>query len=188
MKSQPRNPVYLSYYNSKMGRITLVASNKGLVRVSLPLNNSTNFEELLQNRFEVKFEKNHILERVCKELDEFFTYKRKKFDVPFDIQEGTDFQRKVWNQLLKIPYGKTYSYKQIANMINNPGAVRAVGSANKANPLPLFIPCHRCIGSNGSLVGYAGNDPKNLKFKADLLQFEKNKNSLFTLLSKEDSV
>ena len=188
MKLQSKNTVYLAYYNSKMGRITLVASNKGLIRVSLPLNNNNNFEGFIQDRFEVKFEKNHILEHACQELDEFFAYKRKKFEIPFDIQEGTEFQRKVWNQLLKIPYGKTYSYKQIATMIDNPGAVRAVGSANKANPLPLFIPCHRCIGSNGALVGYAGNDPKNLKFKADLLQFEKNKNNLFTLLSKQDSV
>ena len=68
-------------------------------------------------------------------------------------------------------------------MINNPGAVRAVGLANKANPLPIFIPCHRVIGANGTLVGYAGNDPQNLKFKAKLLQFEKEKTGLLSMIN-----
>lgn len=173
----------IAYYESKFGRITLLASDKGLIKVSLPLNNYPEFESNLANDFDIKRKNNKILDQASRELDEFFSYKRKKFDVPYDIQEGTDFQRSVWNQLSKIPYGKTCSYKDIAIRINNPAAVRAIGLANKANPLPLFIPCHRVIGSNGALVGYAGNDPKNLEFKAKLLQFEKNKNGLLSMIS-----
>lgn len=181
--STSKPEAFIGYYESKFGRITLLASDKGLIKVSLPLNNYEEFESSLNQHYNITNKSNRILTQACKELDEFFSYKRKKFDVPFDIQEGTDFQRSVWNQLTKIPYGKTCSYKDIAVKIDNPGAVRAIGLANKANPLPLFIPCHRVIGSNGTLVGYAGNDPKNLKFKANLIQFEKNKNGLLSMLS-----
>jgi methylated-DNA-[protein]-cysteine S-methyltransferase len=184
MSKSVKETVYFSYFESKMGRISLVASNRGLIKTSLPLNSSSKFEEDLHKHYEVKNEKNSILDQACVQLSEFFLYKRKKFDIPYDIQEGTDFQRKVWNQLQMIPYGKTYSYKQIALKINNPGAVRAIGLANKANPLPLFIPCHRVIGSDGSLVGYAGSDPKNLDFKAKLLKFEKSKGGLDSFLEK----
>ena len=173
-----KKTVFLDYYESKFGKITLVASDTGLMRVSLPLKNSSGFEKRLVENYNVIYGNNSILDQAKGELEEFFSYARKKFEVPFDLQDGTDFQRGVWNELLKIPYGRTYSYKQIAMKLNNPGAVRAVGLANKANPLPLFIPCHRVIGSNGALVGYAGNDPENLKFKDKLLSFEKNKNSL----------
>ena len=173
----------IAYYESKFGRITLLASDKGLIKVSLSLNKYEEFKSSLTQHYNITTKNNQILDQACKELDEFFSYKRKKFDVPFDIQEGTDFQRSVWHQLTKVPYGKTCSYKDIAVRINNPGAVRAIGLANKANPLPLFIPCHRVIGANGALVGYAGNDPKNLEFKAKLLQFEKNKNGLLSMLS-----
>lgn len=182
MSSHSDNIVYWTFHDSVFGRFYLAASDKGLVKVSLPLNNNDHFEESIQDRFHIVFERNHILKQACLELDEFFAYKRKKFSVPFDIREGTTFQQSVWCQLEKIPYGKTYSYKQIATMINNPNAVRAVGQANKLNPLPLFIPCHRCIGSSGALVGYAGSNPKNLKFKEKLLLFEKNKNSLLSLI------
>lgn len=178
MKLTSKATMFIGYFQSKLGKITLVASDKGLVKVSLPLNNYNDFESKLSERYELKNESNDILIQAIKELDEFFQYKRTTFSVPYDIQEGTEFQREVWNQLKRIPYGKTYSYKQVAIQINNPGAVRAVGLANKANPLPLFIPCHRVIGAKGALVGYAGNDPKNLEFKADLLKFEKNKNNL----------
>ncbi len=182
MVSNLKNYVYLTTYESPLGFFTIVASDKGLIKVSLPISDKHEFEQKLSNQFLIKKEKNSILQQACHELDEFFTYKRKNFTIPFDIQEGTDFQRSVWQQLEKIPYGKTYSYKQIAAMIDNPNAVRAVGQANRLNPLPLFIPCHRCIGSSGALVGYAGSNPKNLKFKEKLLLFEKNKNSLLSMI------
>lgn len=90
-----------------------------------------------------------------KQLDEYFNKKRKIFDLPFDLS-GTEFQLKVWNELLKIPYGAVCSYIDIAKRIGNKPAVRAVGSANGKNPISIIIPCHRVIGNDGSLVGYGG--------------------------------
>jgi len=90
-----------------------------------------------------------------KQLDEYFNNKRKKFSLPLRI-DGTDFQKQVWNELLNIPFGNTTSYKDIAKKLNNIDAIRAVGAANGKNKISIFIPCHRVIGSDGSLTGYAG--------------------------------
>jgi methylated-DNA-[protein]-cysteine S-methyltransferase len=86
----------------------------------------------------------------------------RRFDLPLDPQ-GTDFQKRVWQALLSIPYGETRSYSQIAATIGSPAAVRAVGAANGANPLPIVVPCHRVIGSNGKLVGYGGGLPLKIR-------------------------
>lgn len=101
------------------------------------------------------------------QLKEYFSLKRKKFNLKHDIQ-GTGFQKKVWNELLKIPYGETISYRELALRLGNILSIRAVGRANGANPLPVVIPCHRVIGSDGSLVGYGGG----LKIKEKLLELE----------------
>ena len=92
---------------------------------------------------------------VVKQLTEYFEGKRKVFDVPLNLK-GTEFQLAVWNELLRIPYGHTVSYAEIAHRIGRPSAIRAVGAANGANPIPVIVPCHRVIGSNGSLTGYGG--------------------------------
>lgn len=96
-----------------------------------------------------------VLLQCKKELGEYFKGARKDFDVPL-APAGTEFQRKVWDELLKIGYGNTTSYMAIAKKMNNPGAVRAVGLANGKNPVGVIIPCHRVIGEDGSLTGYAG--------------------------------
>ena len=96
-----------------------------------------------------------VIEKAVGQLDEFFAGKRKNFDVPL-LLIGTDFQKKVWNELLKIPFGKTASYGEIAYRIGMPKAVRAVANANGANAVSVFVPCHRVIGSDGSLTGYGG--------------------------------
>ena len=102
------------------------------------------------------------------QLKEYFAGKRKKFEVPLDPQ-GTEFQKKVWKALQEIPYGKTRSYKQIAKMIGQPKACRAVGMANNKNPIWILIPCHRVIGADGSLTGYGGG----IKMKQKLLEIER---------------
>jgi len=89
------------------------------------------------------------------QLHEYFTGKRKTFDFPL-APKGTPFQLAVWNALLEIPYGDTVTYAELARRIGKPSAVRAVGAANGANPIPVIIPCHRVIGSNGTLTGYGG--------------------------------
>jgi O-6-methylguanine DNA methyltransferase len=98
---------------------------------------------------------NELLKKTTEQLDEYFIGKRKVFDLPLKF-EGTSFQKKVWKALREINYGKTLSYKEIAEKINHPKAYRAVGSANNKNKLPIIIPCHRVIGTKGDLTGYAG--------------------------------
>lgn len=109
-----------------------------------------------------------LLSMATIQLDEYFQGKRTTFSLPFKLT-GTPFQLAVWKELQNIPYGKTTSYKEIAQKINKPKAYRAVGMANNKNPLPIIIPCHRVIGSNGKLIGYAGG----LKLKNYLLELEK---------------
>ncbi len=96
-----------------------------------------------------------VLKKCLQELDEYFDGKRKDFDFPFQ-QSGTEFQQKVWNELMNIPYGRTISYLQLSQKIGKAKAIRAVGTANGRNNLPIVVPCHRVIGSNGSLTGYGG--------------------------------
>ena len=109
-----------------------------------------------------------LLSMATIQLDEYFQGKRTTFSLPFKLT-GTPFQLAVWKELQNIPYGKTTSYKEIAQKINKPKTYRAVGMANNKNPLPIIIPCHRVIGSNGKLIGYAGG----LKLKNYLLELEK---------------
>ena len=111
-----------------------------------------------------------LIKKAASELFEYLNGKRKEFDLAL-LKDGTDFQISVWNELLKIPYGETRSYKDIAVAINNEKAVRAVGMANNRNKISIFIPCHRVIGSNKKLVGYGGG----LKIKEFLLNLESKK-------------
>jgi len=111
---------------------------------------------------------NALTDKAAGQLEEYFAGKRCEFDVPLDPQ-GTQFQRSVWKALLKIPYGETRSYKQIAQMVENPKGCRAVGMANNKNPIWIVIPCHRVIGADGSLTGYGGG----LEMKQRLLELEK---------------
>ncbi|WDL98661.1 methylated-DNA--[protein]-cysteine S-methyltransferase [Alicyclobacillus sp. ALC3] len=111
----------------------------------------------------------HWAEQAIAELREYFQGRRQHFTVPVTLQ-GTAFQTAVWNALRDIPYGETRSYQDIANAIGNPRAVRAVGQANRRNPVSVIVPCHRVIGANGALVGYAG---KHVDLKQRLLDLER---------------
>ncbi|WP_124065600.1 methylated-DNA--[protein]-cysteine S-methyltransferase [Clostridium sp. E02] len=107
-------------------------------------------------------EKTELIDRAVCQMEEYLVGERKQFDLPLAPQ-GTLFQKKVWEALLTIPYGTTKSYGEIATMIGNPKASRAVGGANNKNPISIIIPCHRVIGTNGSLVGYGGGLDKKTK-------------------------
>jgi len=113
---------------------------------------------------------NHVelLKKCALQLDEYFRGKRKVFHLPL-LLDGTAFQKKVWQELEKIPYGKTLAYSDIAAMVGNPRAVRAVGGANNRNPVSIIVPCHRVIGKDGTLTGYGGG----LWRKEWLLEHEK---------------
>lgn len=125
--------------------------------------------EITFNKRDIEIKENKLIRECYCQLEEYFDGKRKYFDIPLYI-EGTDFQKKVWYALMDIPYGEVRSYKDIAIAINNEKAVRAVGNANNKNKIPIIIPCHRVIGINGKLVGYAGG----LEIKEKLLELERN--------------
>jgi methylated-DNA-[protein]-cysteine S-methyltransferase len=112
-------------------------------------------------------DRNPLLLEAARQLRAYFAGALREFSLPLDI-EGTEFQKRVWGQVAAIPYGETRSYLQIATAIGSPRAVRAVGAANGANPVPIVIPCHRVIGANGKLVGYGGG----LTLKQRLLELE----------------
>lgn len=121
---------------------------------------------------------NHFFDKVKAELSEYFGGKRQNFEIEIDPQ-GTDFQKKVWNNLLNIPYGKTKSYAEVAKELGDIKSIRAAASANGKNPIAIIIPCHRVIGKNGELTGYAGGLPRK-KFLLDLENKIKNGvNTLF---------
>lgn len=127
--------------------------------------NKRRLERYLNASF--KTETSSVLEEAKRQLDEYFAGNRKAFTIPL-LLVGTDFQQQVWNELLNIPYGATTSYKEIAQSIGKPKAVRAVAGAIGANGISILIPCHRVVGSDNSLTGYAGG----LEAKKMLLQIE----------------
>jgi methylated-DNA-[protein]-cysteine S-methyltransferase len=136
--------LYTSYYNSPVGLLKIQCSDKFIKTVSF-----SDAEGDLQND-------EHKLLQVCaRQLDEYFAGKRKQFNLSLN-QDGTEFQTKIWDLLYKIPYGKTISYNELAKQYGDPKAVRAVASANGKNNIAIIVPCHRVIGSDQSLVGYAG--------------------------------
>jgi len=150
------------YYKSPVGTLWIGEKDGRISRVS--------FEEILDG----ELEKTSLIISACKQLDEYFAGERRVFDLPLNI-EGTEFQKKVWNALLRIEYGKTATYGDIAEVIGQPKAVRAVGGANNKNKIAIIIPCHRVIGKDGSLTGYAGG----LNVKEFLLNLESEQKSLF---------
>lgn len=149
---------------SPVGQLTLVGSNRGLAAV-LWEDDDPSRVRLGQS----KESANHpVLLRAQRQLEEYFAGKRRKFTVKLD-PAGTDFQTRVWKALRTIPFGETRSYGQIAEQIGSHKAVRAVGAANGANPLSIIVPCHRVIGADGKLTGFAGG----LAVKARLLALER---------------
>lgn len=151
------------YMPSPVGRLTLIASDKGLAAVL--------WENDRPNRVHAKAEEENeqhpVLLETERQLQEYFAGKRNTFSLPLDMI-GTSFQQQVWEALTTIPFGETRNYQQIANQLGNPKAVRAVGAANGRNPVSIIVPCHRVIGANGSLTGFAGG----LEAKAHLLSLE----------------
>ena len=130
-------------YETILGPVTFVEEDGALLAIST------------HRSFEGMVQETGLIKEAHLQFSEYLKGERKEFDIPFRMK-GTKFQKQVWTALCEIPYGETRSYKQIAEAIGNPKAVRAVGMANNQNPLLVLVPCHRVIGSNGQLVGYAG--------------------------------
>jgi methylated-DNA-[protein]-cysteine S-methyltransferase len=143
----------LFYASSKISGISfkILSSEKGIK--SIRMNSKENSDEM-KAATKLRTDDPYMC-GIFDQLEEYFKRERKKFNISLDIT-GTDFQKHVWDELSKIPYGKTISYKQLAKSLGSLKLVRAVGRANGANPVPIVIPCHRVINSNGNLGGYSG--------------------------------
>ena len=147
--------------NSPLGDILVARSERGLTHINFQQSDSTVEPQPTWARDDGAFDD------VAAQLSEYFAGQRRNFDLPLD-PAGTDFQQSVWRALCEIPHGETWSYGEIARRLGQPTASRAVGAANGRNPLPIVVPCHRVIGSNGQLTGYRGG----VKFKEALLELE----------------
>lgn len=145
-----KKPITSCTFMSPCGLLYLGATDEGLCHLGWsPISGSTEG-------------KTPILDKACLQLSEYFEGRRQQFDIPIHFLHGTDFQKRCWLALASIPYGTTISYGQEAQWIGNPKAVRAVGQANHVNPISIILPCHRVIGSNGSLIGYGGGLDKKI--------------------------
>jgi len=149
--------LYYSRIDSPVGPLLLAVSQGGLVALEFGA----------ANVGDGWVESAKKIAPYARQLEEYFAGRRRRFDLPLDLR-GTDFQKRCWQELLKIPYGETRSYADIARAIGNPSAVRAVGLANGQNPIAIIVPCHRVIGSDCSLTGYGGG----LETKRKLLELE----------------
>ena len=147
--------MYQYSYDTVIGKIYIAEKDNCICNVSFGTLN-------------YKGKETYLIKKTYSQLKEYFAGNRKIFDIPISAN-GTEFQIKVWEELQKIPYGKIRTYKEIAENIGNKNASRAVGMANNKNPIAIIIPCHRVIGSNGDLTGYAGG----IKLKQYLLNLEK---------------
>ncbi|TYS30810.1 methylated-DNA--[protein]-cysteine S-methyltransferase [Bacillus pumilus] len=156
--------MYYTVYHAPIGALYLVEKDAAIIEVMF------DDEPFLAKKQEANLieEETHVLQEAKKQLDEYFNGERQVFDLPLK-QTGSPFQEQVWQALSAIPYGESKSYADIAEAIGNPKAVRAIGQANRRNTLPIFIPCHRVIGKDRSLTGYAGT---KTDMKAVLLELE----------------
>ena len=144
--------------DSSVGNLVIGVTSKGCCLVEFEDRMKlSKIKQVLRNKFNAEFieGKNNMLDQIELELKQYFKGNLQEFTIPLDIR-GSPFQGKVWQELLKIPYGKTKSYSEIARSVNNPRAVRAVGKANGENHIAILIPCHRVIQHNGKLAGYGG--------------------------------
>ncbi len=162
MKKEEKKVFYTSI-TLKGIKFNIYSSANGICRIEL---NKTSDKKFYTKKTKLQ-EDDPYLFNVVEQLKDYFAGKLKVFNVPLDLS-GTPFQLRVWDELLKIPYGETASYKDIAIKLGDANLVRAVGRANGANPVPVIIPCHRVINSNGNLGGYSGG----MDIKIKLLEIE----------------
>ena len=157
--------LFFNTYQAPFGIIHIILDETGVYRIELT---SEGWQKCVAEFAPVE-DQNRCGEAV-RQIGEYFGGQRKQFNLPLSIQ-GSEFSRKVWQELQNIPYGETRSYAEIAGAIGKPDSCRAVGQANRRNPLPIIIPCHRVIGKNGAMTGYIGKGYIGMKEK--LLETEK---------------
>lgn len=160
----------IKYYDfhTSIGKMLIFFSSKGIVYLSVSNENEEDIVNFVKVKFRQASKVNSEEYSFHEQIIEYLNGRRKSFSLPLDLR-GTDFQKKVWNELIKIPYGETRTYKDIARSINVSQGYRAVGNALNKNPVLIVIPCHRVIGSDGKLTGFRGG----LELKAKLLELER---------------
>ncbi len=169
-KDKEMKTIQIQYYQSEWGELILGSFEGKLCLCDwMDEKRRRAIDKRLRNTLYALYEESgsEVLTKAASQLDEYFSGKRTEFDIPL-LFAGTDFQKAVWNELLNIPYGTTLSYGELSLKLGCPKAVRAVAAANGANSISLFVPCHRVVGSNGKLTGYAGG----LATKKGLLDLE----------------
>jgi methylated-DNA-[protein]-cysteine S-methyltransferase len=157
-------------FQTKLGWMVLVGSEKGVTRIYLPEPSHADLLHRIYREFPGCQEGSDLLAKAKEEIIEYFDGRRNTFDMPLDLSSATPFQRKVYQVMKTIPWGKIHTYRWLAEKIGNPKGLRAVGSANARNNWPLVIPCHRIVGSDGRLTGFSA--PGGLDLKAELLKLE----------------
>ncbi len=155
--------VYLSVLETSLGSIGVAFNDRGIVSLQLPRPTNAHAWRDLQAAFPDGVRRNDVPEAISRELRDYSVGRCKEFDVPVDLSAMRPFQRTVLTAIAKIPYGQTRSYGWVARAIGKPGASRAVGQALHTNPIPIIIPCHRVVASDGSLGGYGGGLPMKKK-------------------------
>ena len=154
--------IYWTKVESKKGTCIIMATDKGICWASTPGNSIEKGKLILKKTMKaeefIEDANFPILKTAAKELKDYFSGKKIEFSGPFDLY-GSDFQKNVWKEMISIPCGKTKTYGEIAKIIGAPQSARAVGAACRTNPVAIFVPCHRVVGSNGKLTGYAGGLP-----------------------------
>lgn len=171
-----KDTVKIQYYQSPCGELIFGSYGDKLCLCDWPNEERRkSIDERIQKGLQTGYTtgESDTIAKAVVQLDEYFDRKRTVFDIPL-LFVGTDFQKMVWNELLNIPYGTTNSYAELSRRLDNPKAVRAVAAANGANAISIFVPCHRVIGSNHQLTGYAGG----LQSKQRLLELESSNQSL----------
>ncbi len=155
--------------DTPIGEVWVAASDSGVCAVGLVRGHPDKLLAWLSKHIgpEHRYAENDLLIRAVAQLQEYFSGERQEFDIPLD-RRGTPFQQRVWDEVARVPYGTVVSYGEIAARIGRPLAARAVGGAMRANPIPIFIPCHRVVGADGTLGGYGAG----LDIKAALLRLE----------------
>ena len=189
VQTNKQEALYFNSFTTSFCKVYIAKGSRGVCKIFFPCNSERSFLMSLNGLFRIDKSladtssiSKHIIPqiKICRNdsilkyeisiLKRYFKGGYVSFDFPMDISNGTQFQMMVWKKLMEIPYGECRSYKWVAEQIGNPNASRAVGMANNKNPLPPVVPCHRVIGSNGKLVGYASG----LHIKEKLLQMEYN--------------
>jgi methylated-DNA-[protein]-cysteine S-methyltransferase len=159
------NEIQFKYQFETIGEIYFSANEKALTAALWQIDPSL---ELWTGSLDQSTPAHAIILKSIEQIHEYLNGEREEFQIPIEFNRGTPFQQKVWQTLQSIPFGQTCSYQDLANDLENPKAVRAIGSANGKNPISILVPCHRVIGKNGKLTGYAGG----LKAKEHLLKVE----------------